>query len=393
MALKTPSGALSTAEAIAVMVGGLSQAAYFDDGKLDAGDARRQHARRGREGPGAGHGRAASEYLETVLKKRRGFERLSTPRLTRRDLTPWRRQVSLFGIRHHGPGSARRLVQALDDLKPAAVLIEGPRGSIGRYCRCSPIPRWRRRWRLLIYAEDNPANASFFPFAEYSPEYQARAGRSATAHRCASSTCRSSDRLGRWPAAASRTRDGGRAADDDPISRDPIGALAAGRGLRGWRDLVVRRDRGEPALGAGVRRGRRCDDGAARRSRSRSRLARPRARRICGSRSRRRAKGVRGPIAVVCGAWHVPALIERRSLAAERDSCSRGGRRRRSRRPGRHGPRRAWRGRAAMAPAWSRPAGARICGRRATAPIAARCGLPGSRTCCAIAGISSRPPR
>ena len=26
---------------------------------------------------------------------------------------------------------------------------------------------------LLIYAEDNPANASFFPFAEYSPEYQA----------------------------------------------------------------------------------------------------------------------------------------------------------------------------------------------------------------------------
>lgn len=67
--LKTPSGSLSTAEAIVTMVGGLSQAAWFDGGKLDA------------------EGLAASlvgaivkdpvqdklvleEYLETVLKKR-----------------------------------------------------------------------------------------------------------------------------------------------------------------------------------------------------------------------------------------------------------------------------------------------------------------------------------
>ena len=57
--LKTPSGALSTAEAIAVMVGGLSQATFFDDGKLDAEDARRQHGRRDREGSGAGHGRCS----------------------------------------------------------------------------------------------------------------------------------------------------------------------------------------------------------------------------------------------------------------------------------------------------------------------------------------------
>ncbi|ESY81195.1 ATPase [Mesorhizobium sp. LNHC221B00] len=67
--LKTPSGSLSTAEAIATLVGGLSQAAWFDSGKLGA------------------EGLAASlvgaivkdpvqdklvleEYLETVLKKR-----------------------------------------------------------------------------------------------------------------------------------------------------------------------------------------------------------------------------------------------------------------------------------------------------------------------------------
>ena len=32
----------------------------------------------------------------------------------------------LFGIRHHGPGSARSLRLALEALKPDIVLIEGP---------------------------------------------------------------------------------------------------------------------------------------------------------------------------------------------------------------------------------------------------------------------------
>ena len=35
-------------------------------------------------------------------------------------------KVEYFGIRHHGPGSARRLVEALDALKPVELLIEGP---------------------------------------------------------------------------------------------------------------------------------------------------------------------------------------------------------------------------------------------------------------------------
>ena len=81
-------------------------------------------------------------------------------------------QVFLFGIRHHGPGSARRLVQALDDLKPAAVLIEGP-SEASELLPMLADPDMATPVALLIYAEDNPANASFFPFAEYSPEYQA----------------------------------------------------------------------------------------------------------------------------------------------------------------------------------------------------------------------------
>ena len=35
-------------------------------------------------------------------------------------------QVHVFGIRHHGPGSAHSLKQALKALQPDIVLIEGP---------------------------------------------------------------------------------------------------------------------------------------------------------------------------------------------------------------------------------------------------------------------------
>ena len=74
MTLKTPSATLSTAEAIAVMVGGLSHAAFFNGGTLSA------------EGIGPNMIGAIvkdpvqdkvvlEEYLETVLKKRPDYAR------------------------------------------------------------------------------------------------------------------------------------------------------------------------------------------------------------------------------------------------------------------------------------------------------------------------------
>ena len=35
-------------------------------------------------------------------------------------------RVEVFGIRHHGPGSARSLVAALAEYEPDTILIEGP---------------------------------------------------------------------------------------------------------------------------------------------------------------------------------------------------------------------------------------------------------------------------
>lgn len=73
VALKTPSGGLSTAEAIAVMVGGISQATFFNDGKLNADTLASNMIGAVVKDP-VQDKIVLGEYLETVLKKRRGFE-------------------------------------------------------------------------------------------------------------------------------------------------------------------------------------------------------------------------------------------------------------------------------------------------------------------------------
>ncbi|RUW95113.1 hypothetical protein EOA30_32795, partial [Mesorhizobium sp. M8A.F.Ca.ET.059.01.1.1] len=81
-------------------------------------------------------------------------------------------EVSYFGIRHHGPGSADSLVQVLHDLKPVAVLIEGP-ADASALLPLLARPEMQPPVALLCYLEDDPASTSFWPFAEFSPEYQA----------------------------------------------------------------------------------------------------------------------------------------------------------------------------------------------------------------------------
>ena len=80
--------------------------------------------------------------------------------------------VHLFGIRHHGPGSARSLLQALDELRPDAVLVEGPPDGES----VLPLlahPEMKPPVALLIYQPDAPRCAVHYPFAVFSPEWQA----------------------------------------------------------------------------------------------------------------------------------------------------------------------------------------------------------------------------
>src|SRR5579859_1285965 len=80
--------------------------------------------------------------------------------------------IHVLGIRHHGPGSARHVKQYLEELQPDIVLVEGPPEADG-------ILQWVNHAELkppvalLVYQPDNPKESAFYPFAEFSPEWQA----------------------------------------------------------------------------------------------------------------------------------------------------------------------------------------------------------------------------
>lgn len=80
--------------------------------------------------------------------------------------------IHLLGIRHHGPGSSRHVLNALADIKPDIILIEGP-----------PEGEAMLQWvahedmqppvALLAYVPDDPQRAVFYPFTDFSPEWNA----------------------------------------------------------------------------------------------------------------------------------------------------------------------------------------------------------------------------
>src|SRR5678815_5856550 len=78
----------------------------------------------------------------------------------------------IFGIRHHGPGSARSLLRALDELKPDCLLIEGPPDA-DEIIPYAARAEMRPPVAILVHDAERPADAVYYPFAEFSPEWQA----------------------------------------------------------------------------------------------------------------------------------------------------------------------------------------------------------------------------
>lgn len=80
--------------------------------------------------------------------------------------------IQVYGIRHHGPGSARAVVAALDGFRPDCVLIEGPpdADAVIPLCRHAQM---QPPVALLIYAGEDPRRSAFYPFAHFSPEWNA----------------------------------------------------------------------------------------------------------------------------------------------------------------------------------------------------------------------------
>ena len=81
-------------------------------------------------------------------------------------------RCAVLGVRHHGPGSARSVAAELDRLRPAAVLIEGP-ADADPMLALAAAPGMAPPVALLAYAPDAPRLSSFWPYAVFSPEWQA----------------------------------------------------------------------------------------------------------------------------------------------------------------------------------------------------------------------------
>lgn len=139
--------------------------------------------------------------------------------------------VHVLGVRHHGPGSARAVRAELERLRPDAILIEGPP-------EADPLiplaPQLEPPVALLAHVPGDAANAAFWPFAGFSPEWQAILyGASAGVP----------VRFCDLPAAHSLA---GRTDEEvSELRADPIGSLAAAAGYddpeRWWEDVVEHR--------------------------------------------------------------------------------------------------------------------------------------------------------
>lgn len=235
----------------------------------------------------------------------------------------------LLGVRHHGPGSARAVRAALDAASPAVVLVEGP-PEADALIPLAADPGLRPPVALLAHAVDEPGRSAFWPMAEFSPEWVAI--RWAVEHGVPA-------RFIDLPATHSLAWEENTGASEEEASEepeeeaseeeeaeharvDPLAALAEAAGYddpeRWWEDAVEHRGPGlsepfapfaalEDAMGA-LRE--RYGDGGRPRDLVREAYMR------LQIRAARKEFG--DEVAVVCGAWHVPALRAKTTVTADR---------------------------------------------------------------------------
>ena len=81
-------------------------------------------------------------------------------------------RIEVLGVRHHGPGSARSVLEALAEIDPDVVVIEGA-PELDALVETAADPDLVPPVAALVYAVDAPRRASFYPLATFSPEWVA----------------------------------------------------------------------------------------------------------------------------------------------------------------------------------------------------------------------------
>jgi len=224
----------------------------------------------------------------------------------------------VFGIRHHGPGSARSLVGALTAYEPQAVLVEGPPEADEALLHLAADAAMQPPVALLVHGQDEPRFAAYYPMACFSPEWQALQFGLGHGVPTAFMDLPVSHGL-----ALDREREEGE--EGGCAAGDPLQTLAE---LAGWEDgeawwnqLVEERRSGDdifPAVAAAMAAMRQVQD-EERAAAADGTVARPGRRDLREAAMRlaiRDATKRHERVAVVCGAYHAPALQD---LGAAKD--------------------------------------------------------------------------
>lgn len=214
--------------------------------------------------------------------------------------------VHLFGIRHHGPGCARSLRAAFDELRPDAVLVEGPPDA-EEVLSLLVHERMQPPVALLLYPVEEPRRAVYYPFATFSPEWQAL--RWALEHGVPARfmDLPQSVQLALGPDEEEETD-----SEEMAVEEDPLGLLAEAAGYTDrelWWEHQIEQRQEAAGLFEGILQAMTELRAQARPPRRESERLREE-RREAFMRQRLRAVQKEGfeRIAVVCGAWHAPAL-------------------------------------------------------------------------------------
>lgn len=81
-------------------------------------------------------------------------------------------KLNIFGVRHLSPGASYHLIKYLEEKRPKCVLIEGPSDAT-EIIQNIANRKVKPPIALLAYTKELPIETVLYPFASYSPEYQA----------------------------------------------------------------------------------------------------------------------------------------------------------------------------------------------------------------------------
>lgn len=234
--------------------------------------------------------------------------------------------IHILGIRHHGPGSARNVKAFLEQTKPDIVLVEGPPEADG-------ILQWVSHNELkppvaiLCYQPDNTRQSSFYPFAEFSPEWQAikyarknnihvRFMDLPIAHRFAiekekEAISQDEDLPVDTSPLNNNASDPGHKEHDEivTVSRDPMSYLAEAAGYndgeKWWEHTFEHRNGNEEVFDAVIEAMQALREAFPGKDNRLENLREAYMRKMI----RQAEKEMFQEIAVICGAWHAPALV------------------------------------------------------------------------------------